>query len=987
MKRILSWCIALLSLFIVGEAWSAGLPPTVGFHAEVEKFVPVKQTGWAQVTGFRTSGLSGLRDRGFFNNGTAFNPTTGEFTAPADGYYLFSANVRLDGAQQGTGDRYLRAVIAVNGNKDINNGSHVILGSPSGSNFRVLPVEGVIKLKKNDKVTLWVYSNVDNDYVVQVETSFSGMSLGNAIQHGYHADLSTDKAIAAKGWQQVTAAWRTSGSAGLYKQGTGFDAGKGEFTAPEAGTYYLSARVRIDKANSGIFQLHLATGSRDPKNGLIATGPQNTSTYTYFSLSVSGIVKLTKGEKVTLWVFSESDTSYTIQHESGMSGILLSNTPRLGFMARLDKPVSYGAVFLNGLNYPLGNWITSGSKGLFSEGAGFDTKSGTYTFQRTGYYYVSGLVRAGKHSGRGATLRAFVSINGVVSGRIGISNVLGGPPTTLTYGFHGVLRAKKGDSIKLLFGKHWWAAEVHPETSWSLYIIGGDDFDQDGASTTTDCDDLDKSIALGKPELCDNKDNDCNGKVDDIGGACTVSGVKAPCAAGEWSCGRGLYKFCKQKVFSQIETCDGKDNNCDGVIDNVEGLGQKCQDPAKKGLCSEGVWQCVTNKKTCVTQTKPAAEVCDGKDNDCDGKVDNLPDLGNACTDSGRKGICVPGTWLCQNNKKVCLPLQVPTTETCDGKDEDCDGQIDNIPDAGKACQDPSRLGECKAGTWSCQGTTKICKATNQPGTETCDGKDNDCDGKVDNVADLGKACSDNTRKGPCQAGVWACANNTKVCQASVKPSAEVCDQKDNDCDGLVDNGVCGNEPPDGGNPEPAGCGQGCPPGQVCVGNACKPHPCEGVTCKEGEFCRDGQCVPSCGCIECPAGNVCLDGKCHADSCAGVSCAKGEVCSPDTGQCVSDGCQGKTCTGGEVCQAGVCVQEPCLLVKCGAKQACVNGQCYDNGCEPGKTRTTVDPKLPAGPSPVSGAGCSIQPVEESSSNLPFLLFLGLLILVVSRRRS
>lgn len=975
MKQIFQWGFFLGLSLLSSTVFAAGLPPTVGFQGSLTANQAVKKAGWVQVINFKTGVV------GQFSNGSAFDAAKGVFTAPEDGYYLLTAIVRFDNANNGNSSHWVRSYISINGSKDLNNGLHSIEGAPKDGSF-TLPIEGVVKLSKNDKVTLWAYSQGDTDYTVTITTSFGGMFLGKTLTHGFHAAIQTKQTVTAKGWQQVTAPWKTSGTTGLFMVGTGFDANKGEFVVPVTGTYYLSARLRVDGASGGVFQAHIATGKRDPKNGLIFTARNSSSPYS--TLRLGGVVQLTKGDKVSLWMNATTDTNYIVQVESGFTGVLLSTNSRLGSHA--VKKGNFSLLAGHGF-YLARDWEVSGATGLYDTDKTFQTATGEFIAGRSGYYYVAGQARISWTGSVTNNHYVGVDVKKALNVYLGtFAHTYRATSKDFSVHFNGIVFAKKGEAIRFLGYHNGPAFVVQAESSFSVAMVGFLDEDKDGVSTELDCNDNDSTVSPLLPEKCDSIDRDCSGKPRDIPGSCTVPGVKSTCAPGVWACTVDEQKYCKQLVFSQIETCSGKDDNCDGVIDNVPGLGGACQDPSKKGACGEGVWQCVSNQKTCVTKQKPTPEVCDEKDNDCDGKVDNLPDLGKACTDSQRKGLCTPGTWLCAGKQKICQPLQTPRTETCDGKDEDCDGQVDNIPQAGQPCNDTTRLGECKVGTWTCQGTAKVCKATNQPGTEVCDGKDNDCDGKIDNVVDLGKACSDNTRKGPCQPGVWACLNNAKVCQATVQPSAEICDQKDNDCDGVVDNGVCNKEPPpDGGNPDPVGCGQGCPPGQLCLNNTCKPHPCEGITCKEGEFCRDGQCVSACGCMTCPAGNVCIDGKCHADVCAGVTCPKGEVCSPDSGQCVADSCLGKTCADGEVCQGGTCVQDPCLLVTCGTNQSCINGQCFDKGCEPGTKRTTVDTTLPAGPPPISGAGCSIQPINNPPT-VPFLFGLALVLLVAFRRR-
>jgi MYXO-CTERM domain-containing protein len=76
-----------------------------------------------------------------------------------------------------------------------------------------------------------------------------------------------------------------------------------------------------------------------------------------------------------------------------------------------------------------------------------------------------------------------------------------------------------------------------------------------------------------------------------------------------------------------------------------------------------------------------------------------------------------------------------PQTELCDNLDNDCDGEIDNGFYLGDPCVEG--IGECrKEGTILCAPDREdsICSVqAGQVAEEICDGKDNDCDGETDN--------------------------------------------------------------------------------------------------------------------------------------------------------------------------------------------------------------------------------------------------------------
>jgi len=174
-----------------------------------------------------------------------------------------------------------------------------------------------------------------------------------------------------------------------------------------------------------------------------------------------------------------------------------------------------------------------------------------------------------------------------------------------------------------------------------------------------------------------------------------------------------------------------------------------------------------------------ATEVCDGEDNDCDRATDE--DLG---TTSCGSGLCAHTINICVNGvTQTCDPMQGSSAEICDGLDNDCDGLIDED------------LGTTSCGSGLCAHTIDICvngvAQTCDPmqgsSAEICDGLDNDCDGLIDE--DLGTT---NCGLGVCSHTIDNCINGVaQTCGDAMEgSSAEVCDGLDNDCDGLIDEGL-----------------------------------------------------------------------------------------------------------------------------------------------------------------------------------------------------
>jgi hypothetical protein len=299
---------------------------------------------------------------------------------------------------------------------------------------------------------------------------------------------------------------------------------------------------------------------------------------------------------------------------------------------------------------------------------------------------------------------------------------------------------------------------------------------------------------------------------------------------------------------------------------------------------------------------------------------------------------------------------------------------------------------ECQPNTWDIDldpsnGCEYSCVPASPP-LETCNQQDDNCDGAVDEGFQLGAAC---TGRGQCGAGIFECHvtdPNRSNCstnggQSASQAQVETCDNTDEDCNGIIDNGfnlaqslvhcgLCNN---------PCTVANGVP---ECVSGVCRIQSCTtgfrdcdliALNGCERDIRSDINHCSACNSVCAPpnATALCNNGTCEIDQCdAGFSdcdMSSNNGCEVETRSSINDcGSCGDACiipNGTPICRSGVCEIGACdpgfgdcdgfvsngceqsldTLVHCGAcNQACTAqnastqcnaGSCQIGACDPG----------------------------------------------------
>lgn len=252
------------------------------------------------------------------------------------------------------------------------------------------------------------------------------------------------------------------------------------------------------------------------------------------------------------------------------------------------------------------------------------------------------------------------------------------------------------------------------------------DPDGDGAGYQIDCDSSDNGVYPGSLELCDEKDNDCDGTVDNASeqtwyldededgwGSDSIELLLRECDLVGLTTQSGDCDDGNAITFPRsVEVCDGFDNDCDGVVP----IEEQDEDGDGYPLCSSQTVQGDCDDTD--ASLNPATEWVIDLDADGFGDAEQTEVLIQCEQPDG----FVLDSSDCNDSDTMIFP---EAFENCDGLDSDCNGEIPS-----------DELDLDFDGYWNCNGDCDDTRAEISPGSvELCDFLDNDCDGAIDETS------------------------------------------------------------------------------------------------------------------------------------------------------------------------------------------------------------------------------------------------------------
>ena len=490
--------------------------------------------------------------------------------------------------------------------------------------------------------------------------------------------------------------------------------------------------------------------------------------------------------------------------------------------------------------------------------------------------------------------------------------------------------------VAIIMGKDSGEGTIDYDGDGQLNFCDADS-DGDGHTAAKDCDDLNDKTYPSGAEVCDGKDNDCDGLLDnkDPGlvlapcekqmGVC--SGAKKPadlCVGGVWSQCRKQDYLANHPDYKVIERCcDNLDNDCDGLVDTEDP-----DFPCGNGICDVDYNETCAN---CHQDCGACTESC-CLEHSTAGCADPLV---QSCVCALDPFCCyAQWDWVCAAESDGC--------ESCNGNccavkpTPGCDTESIEVCVCAEhpECCDISWSGECVNWVTSMDcgycDPAPICGDDECNGDETCNSCPADCGSCCGNAAcDVGFAescasCPEDC--GPCK-GACCAPNPTVGCH-----------------DGVVQECVCDVVPACCKGVWTATCAAAADSCDSCGGNCCQDNDSPGCAdegvescvCETDPFCClvvwDTLCaaeVATLACADCATDPLCGDGTCNGNEtlavcpedclvhCGNALCDTqyGEtclLCPDDCGECPNDCCSPHSAAGcdSQVTEACVCSKMP-----------------------------------------------------------------------------
>ncbi|MFT5434699.1 MAG: hypothetical protein ACI9OJ_005413, partial [Myxococcota bacterium] len=275
----------------------------------------------------------------------------------------------------------------------------------------------------------------------------------------------------------------------------------------------------------------------------------------------------------------------------------------------------------------------------------------------------------------------------------------------------------------------------------------------------------------------------CGSDAECLGGSCTSIGSEGSYCLP--SCDEG----CPTSFDCVDGACTPQSGSCTCRA-GFEGKELACDNTNDVGTCA-GVKQCggADGWGECGAQT-PTVESCNGLDDDCNGDVDEGWGEGTCTGDNG-----CPGQLTCSGAEGAECTYPEPAAETCSGADDDCDGETDEENAAGcfiyYADQDADNWGD--KNDWKC-----LCGPT-PPYVVKLDGdcddttktvgpeQDEDCNAVDDNCdGETDEGLGGGECFGDCD-GELVCKGTEGLACDAPNSLPESCNGVDDDCDGQTD--------------------------------------------------------------------------------------------------------------------------------------------------------------------------------------------------------